>query len=93
MVMISFTSTFMCVTLSLLVVYNWFPVNKHAPLHCLGRGSASRNFSLTLDISADQSLLEDGKQAALGLLTFFGTDVDEAVDAGGCLRRCELLVT
>ena len=44
---------------------------------------SSRSRSLRLDVSADQGLLQDGEQAALGLLALSGADVDEVVDAGG----------
>ena len=62
---------------------------KRLETHCLG-GRSSGNLSLTVHVGADQSLLQDWKQAALGLLAFSGTDVDETVDAGGCGGSCHL---
>jgi hypothetical protein len=53
---------------------------------CLGSRSGGR--SLSIDISADQGLLENGQQAALGLLALGGADVDEVVDASGCGGSC-----
>jgi hypothetical protein len=47
-----------------------------------------RSLSLRLDISADQGLLEDREQAALGLLALGGANVDEVVDSGGCCGGC-----
>jgi len=48
-----------------------------------GRGCGSR--SSGVDIRAEQSLAEDGQDAALGLLALDGADVDEAVDVErGC---------
>lgn len=53
-----------------------------------GLGSRSGRLSLTVDISADQSLLENGQQAALSLLALGRANVDEVVDASGCGRSC-----
>ena len=53
-----------------------------------GLGSRSGRLSLTVDVGADQGLLENGQQAALGLLALGGADVDEVVDASGCGRSC-----
>jgi hypothetical protein len=36
-----------------------------------------------VDVGAEQSLAEDGQDAALGLLATGGADVDEVVGAGG----------
>lgn len=55
--------------------------------YCLSSRSG-RYLSLGLNISADQGLLEDGQQAALGLLALGGADVDEVVDASGCGGSC-----
>lgn len=53
---------------------------------CLSSRGGGR--SLSIDISADQGLLENGQQAALGLLALGGADVDEVVDASGCGGSC-----
>jgi hypothetical protein len=37
-----------------------------------------------VDVGAEESLSEDGDQAALGLLTSGGAGVDELVDVGRC---------
>ena len=58
---------------------------------CLSSGGGG-SLSLGLNIGADQALLEDGEQAALGLLSLSGADVDEAVDVGGCGGSCGILV-
>ena len=50
----------------------WFQLTSG---HLSGRGR--------VDISAEQSLAEDRKDAALGLLAGGGADIDEVVDGGG----------
>lgn len=52
------------------------------------RGSGSNG----VDIGADESLAEDGKEAALGLLARGGADIDELVDASGEVGGYEMLV-
>lgn len=52
------------------------------------RGSGKRR----VDVRAEQSLAEDGQDAALSLLAFGRADVDEAVDArggGGSWECCQ----
>lgn len=46
-----------------------------------------------LDIGADQGLVENRQQAALGLLSLSGAGADEVVDISGCGRGCKTLVT
>jgi hypothetical protein len=41
-----------------------------------------------VDIGAEESLAQDGDQAALGLLADLGASVDEAVDGGGSDGSC-----
>lgn len=63
---------------------------KRTRAECLSSRS-SRGLSLRLHIGADQGLLKDWEQAALGLLAFGGADVDEVVDTtgrgGSCNKR------
>lgn len=46
----------------------------------LGGGSSGSG----VDVGADESLAEDGDEAALGLLATGGASIDESVDAGRC---------
>jgi len=46
-------------------------------------GGGSGSLSSGVDVGADESLAEDGDEAALGLLAGLSASVDELVDAGG----------
>lgn len=59
-------------------------VQVHASNATFGTSDGQRRrLSGWVDIGADQSLAENGEQAALGLLATLGALVDEAVDGGG----------
>jgi len=45
-------------------------------------GGSGRGSGGGVHIAADEGLAQDGEQAALGLLSASGADIDEAVDIG-----------
>jgi hypothetical protein len=59
----------------------------------LSGSGGSRGRGLGVDVGAEESLAEKGKDAALGLLACGRADIDEVVDAGGSAWGCYMLDT